>query len=426
MGQYQSTKYNLSSETAQNYGDVINAAAPYLEEYDEIYVITEADIRALGLPTKEEDIEKLDKSKVVQAIIGHGDILDRLRENGDNEQLSQLEKQLPPLLLPRIRSSLGPFSLPIETVDRDGAPFRAGFVFLTGPQLNETLLLPKGASIDDLLKFSSRDNLSTTGFVNKVVLAHELGHLDKWLRNGIEKLTPQPTEPAQTQNSVDEPKDIAHNRKHHDWEIAADHFSFNIIPQSSEYDTTTAQKTIALFRANRVLKGVWDMVASTPEAHFTEPFLPHGALENNSYDDLLQVSTNLKGAKNQAFAELFRETLEDITHQRPESARLQSCINKTQEINAALKGLAQKPSPLLDSFEDCAKDSYDTRTLIIQKMLSRIPEGTLDHQLLTLYLNADTQLHDILDGKPLPPAPVEEKSTTAPVPFRHFSLESNF
>ena len=106
MGQYQSTKYNLSSETAQNYGDVINAAAPYLEEYDEIYVITEADIRALGLPTKEEDIEKLDKSKVVQAIIGHGDILDRLRENGDNEQLSQLEKQLPPLLLPRIRSSL--------------------------------------------------------------------------------------------------------------------------------------------------------------------------------------------------------------------------------------------------------------------------------------------------------------------------------
>lgn len=426
MGQYQSTKYNLSSETAQNYGDVINAAAPYLEGYDEVYVITDADIKALGLPTKEEDIAKLDKGMLAKALIGHGDLLDRLRENGDNEQLSQLEKQLPPLLLPRIRSSIGPVSLPIETLDRNGMPFRAGFVFLIGPQLNEPLLLPKGASTDDLQKFSSRDNLLTTGFINKIVLAHELGHLDKWLRNGIEKLTPQPTEPPQTQNPLGEFKDIAHNREHHDWEIAADHFAINTVPQSSEYDTTTAQKTIALLLANRVLKGVWDMVASIPEAHFTEPFLPNGPLEGTSYDDLLQVSKNLKGTKDQALAELLRQTLEDITYQRPESEQLQACINDAQNMKKELKYHKKKVPPLVDQLKDCVEASYDTRTLIIQKMLSRTPEGTLDHQLLTLYLNADTQLHDILDGKPLPPAPVEEKSTTAPVPFRHFSLESNF
>lgn len=359
-----------------------------------------------------------------EALIGEGEILNRLKKNGDNEQLSALEKQAANLLIsPNTRASLGPFTLPIQTSDKDGVPFRAGFVFLTGPQLNEPLLLPKGASKEDLLKFSSRDNLSTTGFINKIALAHELGHLDERLKNGIEKLGSKTTEKKTT---LPESEDIAKERKLHPQEIAADHFSLNIIPQSSDYDTTTAQKIIALFRSHRVLKGVWDMVASTPEAHFTEPFLPNGPLEGTSYDDLLQVSTNLKGAKDGAFAELLRETLEDITHQRPESARLQSCINKIQELKAILKGIELGKDPLLENFENCAINSYNTRTLIIQKMLSRTPEGTLDHQLLTLYLEADSQLRDILNGKPLPPAPVEERSTTAPVPFRHFSLDSNF
>ena len=177
MGLNEPAKYHLSPKTSEDYADVLEAAASYLEGYDEVYVITEADIRALGLPTKEEDIAKLDKSMIAEAIIGHGDLLDRLRENGDKEQLSQLEKQASFLLLPKARASVGPFVIPIETLDRSEMPFRAGFVFLTGPQLNETLLLPKGASIDDLLKFFSRDNLSTTGFINKIALAHELGHL---------------------------------------------------------------------------------------------------------------------------------------------------------------------------------------------------------------------------------------------------------
>lgn len=423
MGEYGPTKYHLSSKTSQNYADVLETATPYLEGYDEIYVITEADIKALRLPTKEEDIAKLDKGMISEALIGHGDLLDRLRKNEDKEQLSIIKADMPNVLSPRTRESWGPFALAIETLDKDGVPFRAGFVFLIGPQLNEPLLLPNGASIDDLLKFRSRDNLSTTGFINKIILAHELGHLDERLRNEIEKLGSKTTEKKST---LPESKDIANERKRHPQEIAADHFSFNIVPQSSECDTTTAQKTIALFRANRVLSGVWDMVASIPEAHFTEPFLPHGALENNSYDDLLQVSTNLKGAKNQAFAELFRETLEDITHQRPDSEGLQTCINNAQEMKAISQTLKLQPPAVLESFENCANNSYNTRTLIIQKMLSRTPEGTLDHQLLTLYLKANTQLHDILDGKPIPPAPVEEKSTTAPVPFRHFSLDSNF
>lgn len=424
MGEHGPTKYHLSSKTSQNYADVLEAAAPYLEGYDEIYVITEADIKAIGL---HQNLMTTPPNKSMgmfaEALIGEGEILNRLKKNGDNEQLSLIEAGLPKILSPKTLESRGPFALAIETFDKGGVPFRAGFVFLTGPQLNEPLLLPNGASIDDLLKFRSRDNLLTTDFVNKIALAHELGHLDKWLRNGIEKLGSKAIEKKST---LAESEDIAKERKRHPQEIAADHFTFNTLPRASDYDTATAQKIIALFRVHRVLSGVWDMVASIPEAHFTEPFLPHGALENNSYDDLLQVSTNLKGPKDGAFAELLRETLEDITHQRPDSEGLQACINTAQEMKSASKKFKLQPTAVLESFENCAINSYNTRTLIIQKMLSRTPEGTLDHQLLSLYLEADSQLRDILNGKPLPPAPVEERSTTAPIPFRHFSLDSNF
>lgn len=425
MGLNQPAKYHLSPQTSKDYEDVLQAAAPYLQGYDEIYVITEADINAIGL---RQSLMTTPPNKsmgmLAEAVIGEGEILNRLKKNGDNKQLSALEKLAAELLIsPNTRASSGPFTLPIQTSDKDGVPFRAGFVFLTGPQLNEPLLLPKGASKEDLLKFSSRDNLSTTGFINKIALAHELGHLDKCLKNGIEKLGSKAIEKKST---LAESEDIANERKRHPQEIAADHFAFNTLPRTSDYDTATAQKIIALFRSHRVLTGVWDMVASIPESHFTSPFLPNGPLEGTSYNDLLQVSTNLKGPKDGAFAELLRETLEDITHQRPDSEGLQACINTAQEMKSASKKFKLQPTAVLESFENCAINSYNTRTLIIQKMLSRTPEGTLDHQLLSLYLEADSQLRDILNGKPLSPAPVEEKSTTAPIPFRHFSLDSNF
>lgn len=425
MGLNEPAKYHLSPQTSKDYEDVLEAAAPYLEGYDEIYVITEADINAIALRQNLMTTPpKKSMSMFAEALIGEGEILNRLKKNGDKDPLSVLENQAASLLVsPNTRASLGPFTLPIQTFDKGGVPFRAGFVFLIGPQLNEPLLLPDGASIDDLLKFRSRDNLSTTGFINKIILAHELGHLDERLRNGIEKLGSKTTEKKST---LPESKDIANERKRHPQEIAADHFTFNTLPRASDYDTATAQKIIALFRVHRVLSGVWDMVASIPEAHFTDPLLPTGPLEGTSYNDLLQASKNLKGPKDGAFAELLRETLEDITHQRPDSEGLQTCINNAQEMKAISQTLKLQPRAVLESFENCANNSYNTRTLIIQKMLSRTPEGTLDHKLLTLYLKANTQLHDILDGKPLPPAPVEEKSTTAPVPFRHFSLDSNF
>lgn len=420
MGQYQSTKYHLSSETAQNYGDVINAAAPYLEGYDEIYVITTEDI--LGTRNTRLSSQHAGTSENLSTMIGHGDLLSRLRRNKDSEQIRTLEQALARFATPTGRSSFGPASLSVETMDKNGAPFRSGFVFLTGPNLKNTFLLPENISESDAAKFASIDSSvadKTTLFVNKIAIAHELGHLVHNIETGIRHLSPKKNE-----------KDITEReRERHPQEIAADNFAINIVPFVPGYDDSSSQAILALALKTRTLKGVWSVASTSPRGHFTAPFLPNGPLEGTSYNDILQVSKNLKGTKDQALAELLRQTLEDITYQRPESEQLQACINDAQNMKKELKYHKKKVPPLVDQLKDCVEASYDTRTLIIQKMLSRTPEGTLDHQLLTLYLNADTQLHDILDGKPLPPAPVEEKSTTAPtsrVPFRHFSLESNF